>query len=260
MSPRMLIAMLALAAAGSASAAEIDVNCRVDSPYSLGVTERSVIYTRDARAAGTPRRVVIRDGRLFVDDAWVQLDAEDSRRIADYEREVRAMLPEFQRVAGQASDIAFTTLQDVADAMSSHPERSRRTLEAARKRLDAALAVSINAQRFDSDAIGEEIEKAIGDVVPDLTGDLVGGVLRAVFTGDDARLQRIDRMGDLIDAKVEARARSLERDAQALCTRMEGLDRIENGLHYRGADGKPLELLRVDPRPAAGQTTAMRDR
>ena len=257
MFPRMLVAMLALAAAGSASAAEVNVDCRVNSPYSLGVTERSVIYTR---TTGTPHRVVIRDGHLFVDDAWVQLDAEDSRRIVDYEREVRAMLPDFQRVAAQASDIAFTTLQDVADAMSSHPDRTRKTLADAHQRLDAALAVSINAQRFDSDAIGKDIEKAIEQVMPDVTGDLVGGVLKAVFTGDHARLDRIDRIGDQIDAKVEARAQALERDAQALCVRMETLDRIENGLHYRGADGKPLELLKLDARAADGQTTAMRDR
>ena len=63
LSPRLLaLAVLALSC-GAAWADEIE--CNVESDYELTLNERSVIFTRDT---GTPKAIVMRQGRLFVDD------------------------------------------------------------------------------------------------------------------------------------------------------------------------------------------------
>ena len=78
-------------------------------------------------------------------------------------------------------------------------------------------------------------------------GDIVGGAVRAAFSGDTARLERMSDMDKDIEARIEPRAEALERNAEALCRRMEALDRIDNALDYRLHDGAPLNLLQIKP-------------
>jgi hypothetical protein len=110
----------ALAMAGGAAAKEI--RCDVDSDYDLGVTPRSVVLTRKD---GTPKAIVMRQGRLFVDDQWVSLSADDSKRIAEYEKKVRAAMPLAAQIGRDAADIAFTALGEVASGLSSDPPDAR---------------------------------------------------------------------------------------------------------------------------------------
>jgi hypothetical protein len=205
----------------------IDADCHVTSDYDFHLTERSVVFTR---ANGSPRRVLMRDGRLFVDDAWVQVGAADSRRIRDYERDARAAMPLAQQIGREAAQIALLAIGEVATAFSSDPAATRARLDQARTRIDTRLQQAITPSRFDGEALGQAIGAAIGDVVPTLVGDVVGGAMRA--------------------AAVEPRAKALERDAEALCRRMEALDAIDDALDYRLPDGRALQLLSVERKPA----------
>ena len=217
-----------LLVAGNAMAREI--SCDVESDYELHVTPRSVILTREH---GTPDAVLMREGRLFVDGKWVALNTEDSKRIAQYERETRAVLPLARQIGRDASEIAFTVLGEVASGFSSDPASTRAKLARARTRLDARLA----------DHLGEGIGRTVGELVPSLIGDIVGGAVSAAFTGDTARLQRMEKMDKDIEARVEPRAKALERRAEALCQHMQALDEIDDALDYRLPDGRPLDLL-----------------
>ena len=60
---RILFSALLLALAATAQAR--DVNCDIESDYDLTLNEQSVILTRDS---GTPKWIVVRGDRLFVDD------------------------------------------------------------------------------------------------------------------------------------------------------------------------------------------------
>lgn len=220
----------------------IDTDCEVDSEYDFHLTERSVVFLRDS---GSPRTVLMRQGRLFVDDRWVELTPADAARIRDYEREARAVMPLAHEVGAEAAQIAFTAIGEVAAGFSADPERTRATLAAARTRLDAHLARSITPTRFDSDALGDGIGEAIAEVVPTLVGDVVGGAIGAAFSGDTARLERMQNLDAEIEALVEPRARALEKSANALCRRMEALGRIDDTLDWRLPDGRPLDLLTV---------------
>lgn len=240
---RLTAAALLLACGGAAAKNDTDMSCKVDSEYDFSLSERSVIFTR---SSGAPRQLVMRQGRLFVDDRWVTLNAADRRRVAEYEREARAVVPLAREIGLEATEIAFIALGEVATGFSDDPEATRRKLQTARKRLDARLAQSFTTNRYSDDALGEAIGAAVRDVLPTVMGDIVGGAVRAAFGGDTARLQRMENLDAELEALIEPRAEALGRNAEALCMRMRRLDEIDDALDYRLPDGRPLDLLRVE--------------
>jgi len=237
---RLSVLTVLTLACGSAFAGTCDVD--VESDYDLALNEHSVILTRDS---GVPKAIVMRQGRLFVDDAWVTLSAADSQRIAAFEQGTRATMPEAQAIGRAAADIAFTALGEVAAGFSSDPANSRAKLAKARAQLDARLARSVTANRFDGRDLGNGISQAVAGVLPSMIGDIVGGAISAAFSGDASRLKQMENLDAQIEAKVEPRARALEQRAEGLCRRMIALDVIDNALEYRH-DGKPLDLLRIE--------------
>ena len=232
---------LMLAAAGAQAK---DISCNIESDYDLTLDERSVIFTRES---GTPKWIVMRQGKLFVDDRWVALDAEDSRNIAAFERNARETMPLAREVARAAADIAFTALGEVAAGFSNQPAETRSKLDAARGKIDAQLARAVSANRFNGEALGEGIGDAVGEVVPMVIGDIVGGAVRAAFSGDTARLQNMENLDKQIEARIEPRAKALEQQAERLCGRMLELERLDNALAYRLPGGAALNLLEVKP-------------
>jgi hypothetical protein len=236
----VLVGASLLIACGAASAREMQ--CDVDSDYDLSITPRSVILTR-ATGSQSPKAIVMRDGRLFVDDDWVKLSPEDSRRIADYEKTVRATMPLAQQIGRDAADIAFTALGEVAAGLSSNPKQTRANLDQARAGIDRNLAHAISANRFSGNELGHSIASAITEVLPIVIGDIVGGAVSAAFSGDQARLQRMDNLDKDIERRIEPRAKKLEKSAEMLCRHMEALDGIDDALAYRLPDGSRLDLL-----------------
>ena len=240
---------LLLASGAAAAGTDVNVDCDVHSDYDFALTSKSVILTRKDRA---PKTVLMRQGRLFIDDRWVQVGAADRERLSDYEREARAMMPLAAKIGQDAADIAFTALGEVAKGFSLDPGATDAKLAQARADLDRSLARSISATRFNSTDLGKGIGEAVAGVVPRLMGDIVGGALRAALSGDNSRLERLDNLDARIDALVEPRAKALERNAEALCSRMQALDRLDDALDYRH-EGRPLDLLRVESGDSANR-------
>lgn len=236
-----LLALLMFACGPAAAEVHVE-DCRVDSKYDFHLTERSVVMLR---TDGSPHTVLMRQGRLFVDDRWVDVSAEDARRLREYEREARAAMPLAARIAREATAIAFDALGEVAAGFGRDPEASRRRLAEARTTLEAELAKAVGPTRFNRSGLGDAIGEAVAKVVPSLVGDIVGGALRAAFSGDASRLQALEDMDARIEALVEPRARALEADSAALCRSMEALDAIDGALDYRLPAGGRLELLEV---------------
>jgi hypothetical protein len=240
---RRLFILTALSlACSSAFAGSKDCDVNVESEYDLALNAQSVILTRDS---GVPKAIVMRQGRLFVDGAWVTLSAADSQRVAAFEQATRATMPEAQAIGRAAADIAFTALGEVAAGFSSDPASSQAKLAKARSQLDARLARSVTATRFDGRDLGAGISQAVGAVLPSMIGDIVGGAISAAFSGDGSRLKQMENLDVQIEAKVEPRARALEQRAEGLCRRMVALDAIDNALEYRYR-GQPLDLLRLE--------------
>lgn len=221
-----------------------EIRCDINSDYDMTVNERSVIFTRET---GVPKAVVMRQGRLFVDDRWVELSREDSQRLREFEDGARKAMPLAHEIGRDAADIAFTALGEVAAGISNHPDKTRLSLDKARKAIDQSISRSISANRFNSGDLETGIERAVEEVVPSLIGDIVGGALTAALTGDAERLERMDKLDAQIEARVQPRARQLEKRADQLCSQMRTLDRLDNALAYRLPGGGALNLLEEKP-------------
>jgi len=236
---------LAFVARGAFAAdVHVDASCDIDSDYDLTIDERSVILTREA---GVPHAIVMRQGALFVDDAWVELNAADRQRIADFEQGARAAMPEAQAIGRDAAEIAFTVLGEVAAGFASDPKVVKLKLDRARAQIDARLARSVTPTRFNGRDLGNGIGEAVAQVIPSLIGDIVSGAIGAAFSGDASGLKRLDNLDAQIDARVEPRARALEARAQGLCRRLMDLDRIDDALEFRMPGGQALGLLQARP-------------
>lgn len=247
---RLAAAVATLAACGAAGAeVKIDGRCEIDSPYQLTLNQRSLILTRQD---GEPKALVMRQGRLFVDDRWVELSAQDSQRLAEFERGTRAAMPETQAIAREAADIALVALGEVAAKLGNHPDRTQAKVAQARKQLDASLRDAIGPTRFSGKLLGDGIGKAVGEAVPLVIGDLVGGAVSAALSGDVKRFEQLDNLDAQIEAAVQPRADALERRGDRLCQRMLELDALENALSYR-FDGRALDLLKVELEPKDGK-------
>lgn len=242
---RATLALALVSAAAATHAAEVH-GCNIESDYDLAVNERSVIMTRET---GMPRALVMRQGRLFVDDRWVELSTADRGRIDGFERGTREAMPLAQSLGREAAAIAFSVLGEVASGFSSDPSATQARLARARGKLDARLARSITATRFDGDDLGHGIGDALGDVLPDVIGEIVGGAVRAAFSGDTSRLRRLDDLDAQIEAKIQPRAAALERRAAQLCVRMVELDRLDDALEFRLPDGARLDLIDIEHKP-----------
>jgi hypothetical protein len=244
---KTMLAGALLLACGTAAATDVKVDCDVHSDYDFALTQKSLILTRKS---GEPKTVLMRQGRLFIDDRWVQVSAADRERLAEYERKARQTMPLAAQIGRDAATIAFTALGEVAKGFSRDPARTDARLREAREQLDRTLARSVSATHFNSADLGKGIGEAVGEAVPMVVGDIVGGALRAAFSGDTKRLEELDNLDARIDAIVEPRARALERNAETLCRSMRALDALDDALEYRH-DGRPLDLLRVDADPAS---------
>jgi len=245
----LCIAAATLLATASLAASAKDFECNVDSDYELSITPKSLILTRDI---GTPKAIVMRSGRLFIDDRWVTLSSEDSARIAEYEKQARATMPLAQAIGRDAADIAFTTLGEVAAGLSATPDETRAHLARARVQIDQRLARSVTANRFNGNDLGHGIAEAIGEALPVVIGDIVGGAIGAAFSGDTARIDRLNSIDKEVERRVAPRAKLLEARAEQLCRRMESLDEIDDAMAYRLPGGRRLDLLdaKVDVREA----------
>ncbi|MEQ7991419.1 DUF2884 family protein [Xanthomonas hortorum] len=227
-----------------AAAAE-DLHCEVSSDYDLTLNPRSLLLIRES---GTPQRLVMRQGALFVDDRWVALSADDRARLIQFERQTRDVVPLAQEVGREAADIAVTALGEVAAGFSRTPEATRTQMANVREKIDTRLKQSFSKSQLTTIDIDDDIGAMVAELLPQLIGDVVAGAVQSALTGNDVQLRSLDGVEAGIERLIEPQARALRPRAQQLCERVEALDGLDNALAYRLPSGEPLQLLRVDRR------------
>lgn len=247
---KLLPCVVAIAAlcAGSAHARGFTA-CDIDSDYDLNIGKDALTFTR---SAGTPQRVVMREGTLVVDGVAQDLTAADTMRIETFERDIRDMVPEVKAIAVQAVGIATEAIVQVATAFAGDDADTTRFARI--DALGAELAKRIEGSADTSEWRDAQFETAMAEVtaelVPMIVGDIAAVAVSAALTGDEKKLAEIEaRAASLereVETRVDKRAGEIERRAEKLCPRMLALDEIESSLDLRLADGSQLDLVRTD--------------
>ena len=255
-SPALALVLFCVAGVVQAHDHRHQMSCNVRTDFSLQVQGGDYVLTR---SHGEPTRVAMVNGQLLVNGQAATLTAADRERVAQLDGELRRFVPESQEVAGEAIDIAFAALTEVARGLASDPDATIADLERAhvRARRDIAASPSILFGGKDDDAIEGIVDPIVARFVPQITGGAVTLAMKAIFASDKERAAmeaRLERMGDQIDQRVDARADALEPKAQSLCQRLQRMDALDNALDYRLPNGRPLGLLDVD----AKESTTMR--
>lgn len=243
--------ILSLAAFGAQAHPHHDgkLQCEMHSDYTMRMHGKAFVFTSDRDAA---RHVALGGGRLFVNGDEVRLTPADRERVRRYEAELNRMVPQVQEVVAEATDIAFTALTEVARGFAGNGGQvTVARLERARRDVRADLAR--RPILITNDDIGDRIiEPLVSEYVPVIAGNAVRETLAVAFSGDARRARdyerRVSRMGSEIERKVDKRAEALEPKVESLCASTRELDRIEDGLALRLADGEPLDLLRTSSR------------
>lgn len=224
----------------------VDTHCEIDSKYDLKVEANRLIFSR------SDSEVAFSQGQLSIDGNAVVLSRADSERVAAFEREVRALIPEIKTIAADAVDIAFTALERVVDTFSSEANRAGfvSELAAMRGEIREAVANAQSSEAFNESAFQDRIEGFVSRIAPRIAGEFAAQAVTAALSGDEGAARNIEeranRLEKEIEASVEAPARALEARVNALCPRVEALDRIDNELELRLPNGDPLNLLEVE--------------
>lgn len=219
----ILIPVVLLFAAPAVMAAE---QCMAVSEYAFQITPKQVIAINDSGAPGT---VILSDGKLFVQNEWVKLSADDVKRVREMERQLRVLEP---RIQAENEHMANSFEGKITPADWQALQRKQESDRKDRRVRIGPVGTwqsGVGEQIF-SNSAGQLIDTMIV-VMRDMSGLLAG-------KNDPAAEQRVaDAMERLPLPSASAGMFS------KLCSEYAALNEIDNAVTYR-YNGQPLELLR----------------
>lgn len=223
----------------------IESRCEVDSPYSMKVEPARLIFSKEGAV------IAFAQGELYLDGKLVELSSADSDRVAAFEQDVRALIPEVKAVAHEAIELAFVALHRVIDTFASDGNKAsfNAELEAMRVEIASAVTRAESTTEFDNGEFESKISEFATRLAPRVAGEFASQAIAAAMSGDEASVNAIEakasRLERDIEASIEAPAKALEARVDALCPRVQALDRIDNQMEMRLPNGEPLDLLKV---------------
>ena len=170
---------------------------------------------------------------------------------------MRALIPRVRTVADNGVDMAMQALRAEEAGMGlgadTRAEFERR-LQAHATELKQRIARSQSTHDWDGEAATRYANQIAGDLAPLLVADLGQQAINAALSGDlQTAADLRDRAASLateLQPRLLKRMQALRPQIQALCPVVRRLAELQQGV--RGADGRALDLLRLD-QPAAGQ-------
>jgi hypothetical protein len=246
---RFAIGLAAMTATAPLLAGDID--CDIESPYSLDLKGEGIAFSSKN---SSPGHVRMDRGHLYIDGREITLSAQDRRTIHSIENEVRGISAEAVVIASDGIDIAFDALSEVSRALIENSERQTemiRSMEKTRAIVQTQIRDAVLNRPFDERAfealVEAQIETMAGELVKVVVGEFVPRAIAAALTGDEAMVKNIEARAERLEAeiekKIEAKAREIERRAETLCPRVRSLVELESTLALRLEDGSRLNLI-----------------
>ncbi|WP_267224723.1 DUF2884 family protein [Dyella silvae] len=235
---------------GAAKAHDLQVHgdhCGYTTDYDVQVTPDGIGFHRDS---GKASDVFMHDGHLRVDGRDVTVSADDAARLRDYERQVRALLPEVAAVTREGINIGYAAIRTVMLTFVDNESDRRDMIDRLDRYREQALARvdgSLGKGEWKPHELDDVMEQGVQSTASDLAGKVAGSAVTAALSGDQrkvAALQaRAESLDTSIDHEVNARSHELDKRVDALCPRLGSLDLLQQQFKFRLPDGSPLRLL-----------------
>ena len=165
---------------------------------------------------------------------------------------MRALVPEIKDIARDAVAIAFDAVGQVAAAFARDGDRARASAQRIAKlgkEIDRKIAETDSFDHWQDADIDRLVDTTVEAVVPEIVGNVTAEALKVAFTGDEAAAAALEARAEgiekSVDRAVAKQAAALEGRVDALCPRLKALERTEDELDLRLADGSRLDLVHV---------------
>ena len=201
------------------------------------------------------------DYQLYIDGQSVSLNDEQQRWVADYHHSIETAIPMTVEIAKDGIQIAsyavtevFSELLGADNSLSADFDDLFADLSV---QIDERFNASNNSYTFDGtgmegDWFDESWDESFDERVEALVERSMGHILMAIGSqmifgdGDgDAFANRMENMGEMIEAQVEDRASELEYKAEELCTILAKADYAETRMQKHIPGLNSLDLLEV---------------
>lgn len=186
------------------------------------------------------------DQQLWVDGRALKLSAEQQRMVSDYAANIRALVPEVKEIALGAVAIAQDAVVMLIDEFIGQDNKVSRQLSAELTHVKGDIEHYFSTQQpisFDEqgngslDVLGQHFETRIARVVETSVQDSIGSfalsMIKEIFSsaGNMEKFeQRMNRFGEQVDERMQARALVMEQRGQALCESVIAIDTQEENL------------------------------
>jgi hypothetical protein len=211
----------------------------------------------------TPNNQVMRieqNGSLYINNKIVALNQQDQDSIEDYADNLREQLPQVATIALEGVKIAGVAITEVSNVFGLN------NIDSMTELMDE-LSVEIHnqfyqdgtfvmsQQEFDSieNTFNESFENKMEEAMQSAVMDSIGSLLMALGSemigagGDMNEFEnRMQRMGEQIEEKVETQAKNLEQKAHTFCSSMKQLAKQEDQIQEFLPELKAYDLFAVN--------------
>ena len=212
-------------------------------------------------AAGR-RLEITRDNQVLLNDSAIQIDAGDRQAVANYQEQVRTVIPVIVDLALDAVEIGVEAVSEVflSLAGTEPPVKLTEAIAAIRAEINNQVSRDSQTSRL-SGSSGEmlqTLDSVINDAKPTLITSIMGALItnlgQTVSTGEGSFEQRLssfatrlENIGGELESMIEIKAARLEEKAQGLCTQMAALQIAESRMQQVFPELRSLDLVQTAP-------------
>ena len=253
----LFISTLCALTVSTNAAAHVSSECSIDLQNGVTISDNFVkVFNKDKTLYQ-----IERNGSLTINGQPVELTTEQQNISADYAHGLRQVVPDAVNIALEAVDVAATGVSTAFTALfgenSDIEHKVMGLVDRTRDKINENLHVdgndyTISPNSFENleNAFDQEFEEEIESLALNSMGSIFSLMGEAMQNGDgnfEQRMQqfaqKMEKLGDDIEATVEAQAERLETKAEHLCQQLKSIDELETQLQNQVPQFAKHELL-----------------
>ncbi|WP_018624780.1 DUF2884 family protein [Kangiella aquimarina] len=246
------LAIAVLMATGAGVANANGQTCDVDMAYDVNLNGNEIVFTKNNQES-----VVIKDSNsLSLDGKAQSLTAKQVQLLHEYAQQVRELLPAASEIAEDASLLALEAVRDVTGVLLEHNPTKAEEIIARVDTIAAELKTHISESHLRPEAIGDylagaefekEFEALMEESITEFVQVNIPTMVAAAMSGNEEKVkafeERMEKFGQDMESKYEAKAKIIEQKADALCDLVKQIEAKEDSFVKAFADYEKYQLI-----------------